>query len=61
MTVSLLLEVVIILLVCGAASFLVKRAPFVDESYKPAILWVILAFAVIAVIVLMIPLIRSLG
>ena len=37
---------IFVLVCCGVGAFLVKRAPFLDEPYKTAILWVILAVAV---------------
>ena len=45
-----LVGLIFILVCCGIAAFLVKRAPFIDAEYKTAILWVVLVIAVLAVL-----------
>ncbi len=45
-----LVSLIFVLVVCGVAAFLVKRAPFIDGEYKTAILWVILVVAVLCVL-----------
>ena len=59
---SLLVTALIILVVAGVVSFLISRAPFIDEPYKSYALYLILAVVVIyLLVVVVVPLLHRLG
>lgn len=51
--VQTLVWILVVLILGGAASWLVKRAPFMSDEYKSAAAWFILAAVVIACIILL--------
>lgn len=51
---TILIYVIVIVVVAGAASFLLKSAPFIDEPMKGWAVWAIMAVALILIVIVVV-------